>query len=358
MPSFKITMYLRSPHDTQTTLKKIKRALEVTEGFTVDDLKAEANQVSQPTPNDVPDDWAPIRRPGDFVTITEDPVDIIPEPRPITADLDPPPPEEPNAPACDLRCADCDGDDHHWLTDISHGFADDEPDHPAARAGHAAWDICKHCPAWRAVPDEIEELRCQMCKGPPEVVIMLPMLGTFCRWHAIQAGRESLKSSGGVMPKFDIEVGTFHKNPDLVFKIQNRIKATPQSKILHCPNCESQHIDTGDWKEIPHKTHRCAHCNAEWRPFDYCTVGVSAMPDAVQVRGESKRRFGGINPGVAKLKLIETTPEDYPCKGCRDFADNGNPRTYPTPEEPVHPDCPYHYSQEQSVDDFTGGDLG
>ena len=34
--------------------------------------------------------------------------------------------------------------------------------------------------------------------------------------------------------------------------------------------------------------------------------------------------------------------KDYPCKGCRDFADNFTPRDYPTPEEPYHPDCPYH----------------
>lgn len=271
-------MYVRTERDPQVMLAKVKRALQVSEGFTVDDLKAEPHQVSQPTPDDVPDDWAPIKRPGDFVTITEDPADIIPEPRQITADLDPPPPEEPNTPACDSRCADCDGQDHHWLTDIDHGYANDEPEHPAARAGLDAWDICKHCTAWRPITDEEPDFTTctePKCKGPREVVMNH---GVFCRWHAIKEGRKLSEELGGQMPIFAVEP----YSEELKLKIESRISATPQSKILHCPQCKSQHIDTGDWKEIPHCKHRCAYCKHEWKPFDYCTVGVSSM----QLRGQ------------------------------------------------------------------------
>lgn len=53
-------------------------------------------------------------------------------------------------------CEECDGEDHHWC-DANVGIAEDEPDHPAARYGHAAWYVCKHCPAWRAELDDEDE---------------------------------------------------------------------------------------------------------------------------------------------------------------------------------------------------------
>lgn len=52
------------------------------------------------------------------------------------------------------RCEDCDGDEHHWLTEIQHGYASEHPEHPAAKAGLVCWDVCKHCDAWRPVPDD------------------------------------------------------------------------------------------------------------------------------------------------------------------------------------------------------------
>ncbi len=52
---------------------------------------------------------------------------------------------------CPRSCSVCDGDDHHWgYTET----AESEPDHPAAKAGHEVWDGCKHCDAWREVPDD------------------------------------------------------------------------------------------------------------------------------------------------------------------------------------------------------------
>ncbi len=56
---------------------------------------------------------------------------------------------------CPRSCSVCEGDDHHWgYTETS----ESEPDHPAAKAGHEIWDGCKHCDAWREVPDEEEEV--------------------------------------------------------------------------------------------------------------------------------------------------------------------------------------------------------
>jgi hypothetical protein len=33
-------------------------------------------------------------------------------------------------------------------------FADNEPDHPAAKAGHQSWMVCKHCEAWKPLTDK------------------------------------------------------------------------------------------------------------------------------------------------------------------------------------------------------------
>jgi hypothetical protein len=47
-----------------------------------------------------------------------------------------------------------------------------------------------------------------------------------------------------------------------------------RSEILFCPECSIQHIDEGEWKTRPHKTHQCQGCLHEWKPFDEYTVGV------------------------------------------------------------------------------------
>lgn len=51
-----------------------------------------------------------------------------------------------------------------------------------------------------------------------------------------------------------------------------------EPKELFCPKCNTQHIDEGEWKTKPHRTHQCQSCLHEWKPFDYCTVGVSKTP--------------------------------------------------------------------------------
>ena len=54
----------------------------------------------------------------------------------------------------------------------------------------------------------------------------------------------------------------------------------PVPLALDCPACGLPHIDQGEWATTPHKTHRCAHCGHEWRPFLVPTVGVSTAPSA------------------------------------------------------------------------------
>lgn len=352
MTSFKITMFLRSTLDPSSVGTKMKQALEGSpHDFVIDDLKVERNKVSQPRPGDVPDDWQALRRPSDFVTITEEP----------------PPPEQPNTPtSCNLRCIDCEEDDHHWMAGYGEDYATENPDHPAAKMGHEVWDVCKHCEAWRPIPDDFfnegtRKVTCDhgVCNGPPEILLSGietrgPSTGRFCRWHAILYGRRSMNATGRI-PKVDIEISVFANGPDLLAKIQRRIVATPQVAVLHCPECSSQHIDSGDWKLIPHRTHLCAHCRTEWKAFEYCTVGVSAMPnqmkldiDRVTVKGRTFELIKGGQDRMTKgakrqaAEEAKPTPKDYDCQTCRDFADNGQPRSFPTSEEPNHPDCPDH----------------
>lgn len=51
-------------------------------------------------------------------------------------------------------------------------------------------------------------------------------------------------------------------------------QARPLPARLHCEACGERHVDRGAWATRSHKTHRCEHCGAEWRPFDFPTVGV------------------------------------------------------------------------------------
>lgn len=53
-------------------------------------------------------------------------------------------------------------------------------------------------------------------------------------------------------------------------------EAAPIPMILHCPNCQVQHIDTASetWSNPPHRSHLCHNCGFIWRPCDTATVGV------------------------------------------------------------------------------------
>jgi hypothetical protein len=50
----------------------------------------------------------------------------------------------------------------------------------------------------------------------------------------------------------------------------------PEPMILHCPKCDTKHIDIEEWATRPHKVHLClnTNCNHEWQPSSRPTVGV------------------------------------------------------------------------------------
>lgn len=59
---------------------------------------------------------------------------------------------------------------------------------------------------------------------------------------------------------------------------QARKRVKPKELILHCPQCQGQHVDLGKWRYVRvHKTHLCEHCGHLWRPFEFPTVGVLTL---------------------------------------------------------------------------------
>lgn len=51
------------------------------------------------------------------------------------------------------------------------------------------------------------------------------------------------------------------------------------SLVMHCPKCWTLHLDVGEWRDRPHKTHLCLNeeCGHLWRPYDFevHTRGIS-----------------------------------------------------------------------------------
>lgn len=67
----------------------------------------------------------------------------------------------------------------------------------------------------------------------------------------------------------------------------------PIDMVLYCPRCHTKHVDAPEpgqvwasdasteyvaWTNPPHKTHRCKHCQYEWRPAHVPTNGVEELP--------------------------------------------------------------------------------
>jgi hypothetical protein len=55
----------------------------------------------------------------------------------------------------------------------------------------------------------------------------------------------------------------------------------PIDMILHCPECDKQHVDAPEpengWTNPPHKTHLCHGCGTLFRPADVPTNGVATV---------------------------------------------------------------------------------
>lgn len=56
-------------------------------------------------------------------------------------------------------------------------------------------------------------------------------------------------------------------------------EVAPVPMLLRCPVCSEQHVDAADkvtgWTNSHHRTHLCAFCGHKWKPFEYCTTGVT-----------------------------------------------------------------------------------
>jgi rubredoxin len=48
--------------------------------------------------------------------------------------------------------------------------------------------------------------------------------------------------------------------------------------LLWCPQCNTRHIDEGDFATKPHHTHACQNCGHVWRPAIDPTCGVQYLP--------------------------------------------------------------------------------
>lgn len=81
-----------------------------------------------------------------------------------------------------------------------------------------------------------------------------------------EAGSDAPLSDSPPSPKGDGEVGQ---------------EPSPIPMVLHCPNCDEQHIDAPepgtDWDNPPHKSHLCHACGCIWRPADVPTDGVASI---------------------------------------------------------------------------------
>jgi len=52
----------------------------------------------------------------------------------------------------------------------------------------------------------------------------------------------------------------------------------PLPLLLHCPLCNTRHVDKGEFATRPHHTHACQQCGHVWRPALVATVGVQFLP--------------------------------------------------------------------------------
>lgn len=48
--------------------------------------------------------------------------------------------------------------------------------------------------------------------------------------------------------------------------------------LLHCPMCNTRHIDEQDFAKVAHHTHACQGCGHVWRPAKVNTHGVQFLP--------------------------------------------------------------------------------
>ena len=91
------------------------------------------------------------------------------------------------------RCSECRGEEHHWGEFVA--FAEDFPEHPAAKLGYVCWYVCKHCDAvWRIdlEDDDVRERVDPEAETPPAGIV-IPV----GRWDVAFARAQALSSPRG-----------------------------------------------------------------------------------------------------------------------------------------------------------------
>jgi hypothetical protein len=86
----------------------------------------------------------------------------------------------------------------------------------------------------------------------------------------------------------------------------------PVPMLLHCPICQTRHIDEGEFATKEHHTHACQGCGHVWRPAVGPTVDVQFLPGfknppVVDLREEVPRRTPGER--LADLEKKAAMPE-------------------------------------------------
>jgi hypothetical protein len=54
--------------------------------------------------------------------------------------------------------------------------------------------------------------------------------------------------------------------------------SAPRAMLLWCPQCNTRHIDEGDFATKSHHTHACQGCGHVWRPAIDPTCGAQYLP--------------------------------------------------------------------------------
>ncbi len=78
-----------------------------------------------------------------------------------------------------------------------------------------------------------------------------------------------------------------------------------QDVMIKCPQCETDHIDEGEWYDKPHKTHQCQKCGHEWKPYDFYTRGV-----------KHNGLYIPLGQGEADRAGLCLTPVQFTCTWC------------------------------------------
>lgn len=76
-----------------------------------------------------------------------------------------------------------------------------------------------------------------------------------------------------------VEFASLHREVrELIEELKKPVVHPPIPMLLRCPCCHERHIDVGEYKTKPHRTHACQTCGENFKPSEEFTVGVHFLP--------------------------------------------------------------------------------